>query len=73
MKQAIHSKILFLVFLLLIIGSFAQRQKDTQASNVPQSANEVTFTFVLNAHLNAVTNNDLKTLKASLLPRKHEN
>ncbi|CAM4196396.1 hypothetical protein ACU8V7_06380 [Zobellia nedashkovskayae] len=60
MKQAIHSKILLLVFLLLTIGSFAQQQKDTRASNVPQSANEVSFTSVLNAHLNAVSTKNLE-------------
>ncbi|MGJ8738957.1 nuclear transport factor 2 family protein [Zobellia laminariae] len=68
MKQAIHSKILHLVFFLLTCVSFAQQQKDSQESIVLQNQNEVLFTAVLTKHLNAVTTKNLEALKATLSP-----
>ncbi|CAM4077421.1 hypothetical protein [Zobellia nedashkovskayae] len=71
MIKAAYLKVVFFGLVLLITTSYPQ--KDTQASNVPQSANEVTFTSVLNAHLNAVSTKNLEAIKLSLLPKRHGN
>ena len=68
MINAINSKIRLLVFLLLTTVSFAQQEKDTQASKVSQHQNEVLFTSVLTKHLNAVTTKNLEALKATMSP-----